>query len=93
MALGRGTYFAANVSYSASDTYSRPDNLRQKYIYICKVLVGDGERGNSSMAMPGQKPNSLDIYDSTVDNVQNPTVVVIYHDAQAFPEYLVKFKV
>ena len=31
-------------------------------------------------------------YDSTVDNPQDPSIFVTYHDAQAYPEYLIKFK-
>ena len=31
-------------------------------------------------------------YDSTVDNLQNPNIFVTYNDAQAYPEYLIKFK-
>ena len=31
-------------------------------------------------------------YDSTVDNEQNPNIFVTYNDAQAYPEYLIKFK-
>ena len=32
------------------------------------------------------------LYDSTVNNVGNPQIFVTYHDAQAYPEYLVRFK-
>ena len=31
-------------------------------------------------------------YDSTVDRTHDPTIFVTYHDAQAYPEYLVRFK-
>ena len=91
MAFGQGTYFARDARYSAQDRYSQRDANNQKYIYMCKVLVGDSEVGDSTIIVPHQKPNSSDIYDSTVDNVQNPSVVVIYHDAQAYPEYLITF--
>ena len=91
VAFGQGTYFARDVSYSAQDRYSARDSKNHKYIYMCKVLVGDSEKGDQEIVMPHQKPNSSDIYDSTVDKVQNPSIVVIYHDAQAYPEYLVTF--
>ena len=35
---------------------------------------------------------SRQLYDSTVDNVHAPTKFVAYHDAQAYPEYLLHFK-
>ena len=28
------------------------------------------------------------LYDSTVDNVRDPSIFVTYHDAQAYPEYM-----
>jgi len=31
------------------------------------------------------------LYDTTVDNMGDPSIFVTYHDAQAYPEYLVKF--
>ena len=35
---------------------------------------------------------SLELFDTTVDTVTNPSILVAYHDAQAYPEYLVSFK-
>ena len=32
------------------------------------------------------------LYDTTVDDLQNATIFVTYHDAQAYPEYLVTFR-
>ena len=37
-AIGRGTYFARESSYS--DTYSKPDSNGYKYMFIAQVLVG-----------------------------------------------------
>ena len=31
------------------------------------------------------------LYDSTVDDLQNPSIFVLYHDAQTYPEYIVRF--
>ncbi|XP_043101598.1 protein mono-ADP-ribosyltransferase PARP15 [Puntigrus tetrazona] len=33
-----------------------------------------------------------DLYDSVVDNMQNPTMFVVFHDCQAYPDYLITFK-
>ena len=35
--------------------------------------------------------SAVDLYDSTVDSVQDPKIFVTYHDPQAYPEYLIKF--
>jgi len=33
-----------------------------------------------------------ELYDTTVDDVHTPKIFVTYRDAQAYPEYLIKFK-
>ena len=36
--------------------------------------------------------DGLNLYDTTVNNVADPSIFVTYHDAQAYPEYLIKFR-
>ena len=92
-AYGSGTYFAVDPSYSMRDQYSRPDAQGIKHIYLCKALVGDFTGGAHGMLTPPSKPNNPDqLYDSVVDNPSNPGIYVIFHDAQTYPEYLIKFK-
>jgi hypothetical protein len=31
------------------------------------------------------------LYDSTVDDVENPSIYVTYHDSQVYPDILIKF--
>jgi len=33
-----------------------------------------------------------DGFDTTVENIASPTIFVIYHDAQAYPEYLITYE-
>ena len=33
-----------------------------------------------------------DGFDTTVENTASPTIFVIYHDAQAYPEYLITYE-
>ena len=91
---GRGVYYARDASYSSSSTYSPPDANGYKYIYLAKVLTGQFCQGNSSMIVPPAKnpykdPNVL--FESTVDSVSNPSIFVVFHDAQSYPEYLIVF--
>ncbi|NXC45750.1 PAR14 polymerase, partial [Penelope pileata] len=90
---GNGTYFAVNASYSASDTYSKPDANGKKYMYLARVLVGEYSQGKSGAITPAAKStgNSLDLFDSSTDNVKNPSMFVIFNDIQAYPEYLITF--
>lgn len=90
---GNGTYFAVNASYSAQATYSKPNQNGEKCMYLCRVLTGDFTAGQRDMIVPPAKgPVSVQKYDSVVDNVARPSMFVIFHDNQAYPEYLITFK-
>ncbi|XP_070262435.1 protein mono-ADP-ribosyltransferase PARP14-like isoform X2 [Myotis yumanensis] len=94
VAYGKGTYFAVNANYSANDTYSRPDANGKKHMYYVRVLTGLYERGNHSLLVPPPKnpQNPLDLYDTVTDNVNTPSLFVVFYDYQAYPEYLITFK-
>eukprot|EP00079_Xenopus_tropicalis_P039027 XP_017952798.1 PREDICTED: poly [ADP-ribose] polymerase 14 [Xenopus tropicalis] len=90
---GNGTYFAVNASYSAHDTYSRPDTNRHKHMYLARVLTGVSCVGRQGMVAPPAKnpSNPTDLYDSVTDRAANPNMFVIFNDIQAYPEYLITF--
>ncbi|XP_069717592.1 protein mono-ADP-ribosyltransferase PARP14 isoform X2 [Phaenicophaeus curvirostris] len=90
---GNGTYFAVNASYSASNNYSKPDVDGKKYMYLARVLVGEYSQGVKGSITPAVKnaSNSIDLFDSSTDNVQQPSMFVIFNDIQAYPEYLITF--
>ncbi|NXA42764.1 PAR14 polymerase, partial [Eudromia elegans] len=93
VSYGNGTYFAVNASYSADDTYSKPDAEGKKYMYLARVLVGEYSLGRRGAITPSPKnySNSIDLFDSSTDNVKQPTMFVIFNDIQAYPEYLITF--
>ena len=93
-AYGQGVYFAVNASYSISDAYSRPDEQGNKYMYLARVLAGEFCKGDSSMRMPPPQSSESDLllFDSTVDRLEQPSMHVVYHDAQAYPEYLITIR-
>ncbi|NXO31061.1 PAR14 polymerase, partial [Cisticola juncidis] len=90
---GNGTYFAVNANYSANDTYSKPDANGRKYMYLARVLVGEYSLGRKGSITPAQKnsSNSVDLFDSSTDNVNQPSMFIIFNDIQAYPEYLITF--
>ncbi|KAK1902579.1 Protein mono-ADP-ribosyltransferase PARP14 [Dissostichus eleginoides] len=92
--FGNGTYFAVNANYSATDTYSKPNANGEKRMYLCRVLTGDFTLGKQGMIVPPAKSGtvSLQKYDSVVDKIANPNMFVIFHDTQAYPEYMITFK-
>ncbi|CAB9514685.1 polymerase 14 [Seminavis robusta] len=89
--FGSGVYFAANAPFACNFTY--PDEMGHHHMFLCRVAVGDWCKGSKGQKVPDSKPWSQhELFDSTVDNVYNPSIFVAYHDAQAYPEYLVSFK-
>ena len=56
-----------------------------RYLFVCKVLVGNYTLGDSSMTCPPD-------YDSLVDNISSPEIFVTCHDSQVLPEYLIAYR-
>ncbi|KAI1237332.1 Poly [ADP-ribose] polymerase 14, partial [Lamprotornis superbus] len=91
--FGNGTYFAVNANYSAHDLYSKPDVNGKKYMYLARVLVGEYSLGKKGSITPARKnvSNSVDLFDSSTDNMSQPSMFIIFNDIQAYPEYLITF--
>eukprot|EP00079_Xenopus_tropicalis_P011146 XP_002936735.2 PREDICTED: poly [ADP-ribose] polymerase 14-like [Xenopus tropicalis] len=91
---GDGVYFGVSASCSAGIKYSPQDPETQlQYIYQVKVLAGHHTVGKRGMRAPPCKSTSdpYDLYDSLVDDNDNPTMFVVFHDDQVYPEYLISF--
>ncbi|XP_070551822.1 protein mono-ADP-ribosyltransferase PARP14-like [Ptychodera flava] len=91
---GNGCYFAVQSQYSAGGMYSPPDANGYKYIYQCCVLTGEYTPGHQGMLVPPPKNQNKPTvcYESVVDKLDDPKIFVIFNDAVAYPEYLIKFK-
>jgi len=87
---GKGSYFARDAGYSLS--YTTPDKYGIRSMFLCRVAVGDWCQGTQDQVTPDTKPGTNnELFDSTVDDVGDPSIFVVYHDTQAYPEYLVTF--
>ena len=86
---GKGVYFARDSLYSSN--YATPDAEGVKSMFLCRVIVGEYCEGVSDATIPAARKGSI-LFDTTVDNMANPSIYVTYHDAQAYPEYLVRFR-
>ena len=75
-------------------TYSPRDSNYNKHMFLVRVLTGEYALGCSTDIHPPPRSSSddKDLYDSNVDDVQNPRIFVIFHDTQAYPEYLITFQ-
>jgi Poly(ADP-ribose) polymerase catalytic domain/WWE domain len=92
VAYGRGVYFATESEYSSNKAYAQPDSNQIQRMFLCRVVVGDWCLGQKNQLTPDSKPyKPLELFDTTVNNELKPSVFVVYHDAQAYPEYLVSF--
>lgn len=98
--FGQGVYFARSAGYS--DRYSRKEFFQQSPFFnyqqrncsynmiLAKVLVGVYQLGSQEMKDTSQRPDGNQ-YDSTVDNIQNPTIFVTYRDYRAYPSYIIHY--
>lgn len=90
---GQGVYFAADASYSAQRYLAENKPGAKRYMFLAKVLTGELIKGDPSMrGLPFVDPARPNImYDSAVDDVDDPTQFVIFHDKQAYPKYLITY--
>jgi len=91
MKYGQGCYFARDAAYSINYSRNGEEKGDEMYLLCVRVAVGTYVKGTQDMIQPPPR-NENQLHDSTVDKEQNPTIFVTYHDAQAYPEYLIKFK-
>ncbi|XP_008298465.1 poly [ADP-ribose] polymerase 14-like isoform X2 [Stegastes partitus] len=88
---GKGVYFAVEANYSAG-RFSPADTSGLRRLYVARVLTGRYTVGTSAMkATPPRGSDPTNCFDSLVDNQQQPSMFVIFHDDQAYPEYLITF--
>ena len=86
-------YFAVASDYSVNSGFCPADSQGQRYIYQARVLTGQYTQGAAGMIEPpALKGRSHAKYDSVVNNVNSPSIFVVFHDASVYPEYLITFK-
>ena len=83
---GRGSYFSPTLNYSLKFA---PDG----WVFLAHVLVGEYTVGKPEYLRPPHRENSQYVmYDSCVDNCDNPQRYVIFSQDQAYPSYLVQLE-
>ena len=63
-------------------------------MYLAGVLTGEYTQGKDDMIIPPAKDPTKDpnlVFESVVENISNPSIFVVFTDAQAYPEYLIIF--
>ncbi|CAF4810514.1 unnamed protein product, partial [Rotaria sp. Silwood2] len=78
---GYGVYFSSNAAYSHD--YTSTNTRGERCMFVVRVLIGKATPGNGKMKT---RPVG---YDSTTGENH---IFVVYHDAQAYAEYLITYK-
>lgn len=91
---GFGSYFATTASFSNGycPTADR-DDVRQ--MFLAKVLVGKVIVGKHNLRRPPpitSRRCQYRLYDTCVDNVDKPTMFVVFDSCQCYPYYLIKYR-
>ena len=90
--IWKRAYFARDASYSTYPLYSPPDAQGWQTIFAVRCVVGEWSQGVRDGLTPGVRDDSKNLlYDTTVDDMKRPSIFVTYHDAQAYPEYRIRF--
>ena len=89
---GMGSYFAIEASYSHK--YSLRPLQGCWTVLLAKVIVGSYVKGSHGTQRPPAKDpsNSLSpLHDSCVNNVEKPTIFVVFERSQAYPYYIIEY--
>ena len=92
VAYGRGIYFALNSALS--DKYASEPYSQKCWMFVTRVLVGNSAPGRRGYLRPPPvdpaKPYGQ-LHDSCVNDVNRPTIFVIFDNDQCYPEYVIKY--
>lgn len=91
--FGQGAYFTEEAALS--NLYCKQDSESFRYMFLAEVLVGSFVKGEPSMKRPPVKDEfapKKELYDSCVDNVEKPTIFVLFDADQYYPSFLIKYK-
>lgn len=90
---GFGSYFA--TSATLSNTFSARTSGEVRHMFLAKVLVGKVSVGRNDYRRPpplSSKKRQYQMFDTCVDNMDEPTMFVVYDSCQCYPYYLIKYK-
>ncbi|KAJ0015570.1 hypothetical protein NQD34_009190 [Periophthalmus magnuspinnatus] len=86
---GQGSYFARDAKYSHSYT----GDSDPRFMFVSRVLVGEFARGSSEYRRPPSRDGGdVNLFDSCVDDIYDPSIFVVFKEQQIYPEYLLKYK-
>ena len=72
--------------YSSTDANGVQSSLQD--MFLVRAVVGEVCKGVQDALTPTVHHGNQ-LYDSTVDDVQNPSIYVTYNDSQVYPDVLI----
>jgi poly [ADP-ribose] polymerase 10/14/15 len=73
-----------------SQEYSPPDADGVQNMLLVRAVVGEVCKGVKDALTPSVRHENQ-LFDSTVDDVENPSIYVTYNDSEVYPDILIKF--
>ncbi|XP_059182092.1 protein mono-ADP-ribosyltransferase TIPARP-like [Centropristis striata] len=88
--FGIGSYFTTDASYAHKFSPKTPSEVC--HIFLAKVLVGNVCVGRRDYRRPPNSRSKKLTLHTCVDNINNPTVFVVFDSCQCYPYYLVNYR-
>lgn len=102
--FGKGIYFAKHATYADKYSTSSTDPLplfgvktqgvhgeHTKVIFVARVMIGTSNLGKAHFQKPDHGSSENSHY-SCVNDINHPTVFVIFDPNQIYPEYLIQYR-
>ncbi|KAK7086032.1 hypothetical protein SK128_018082 [Halocaridina rubra] len=86
---GKGSYFSHSAVIARN--YCVPNDYGRFTVFFAIVIIGAIAKGDPALTQPPSNPSVNALYDTTVDNVEAPTVYVKYDKEEYYPEYVIEF--
>ncbi|XP_053506446.1 uncharacterized protein LOC128623421 isoform X2 [Ictalurus furcatus] len=88
-AFGKGSYFTRDAKSSHRST----DESGTQCMFLCRVFIGEYTNGHPSYIHPPLKDGENDVfYDSCVNDINIPSIFVVFEKNQVYPEYLIQYE-
>ncbi|KAH3846138.1 hypothetical protein DPMN_088434 [Dreissena polymorpha] len=88
---GQGAYFARDAKYSHQ--YTKVDQNMERFMLQANVLIGYYTKGDPQYRRPSEKQDKdHELFDSCVDDEQNPSMFILFDKNAYYPEYLIQYK-
>ncbi|XP_051886434.1 protein mono-ADP-ribosyltransferase PARP12-like [Pristis pectinata] len=88
---GKGIHFAEKASCCFFDLYSGSPT-EHNIMFLARVLVGESAQGHGAChQLPSKDGTRLNLYDSCVDSISDPSIFVIFEKYQIYPEYVIQY--